>query len=100
MSIADEPRHFDLGPVTRTTPEPAPLRSKLSYHANGRPLSYGRFNAHQPLYKTSLHSPQGGATAYQLLHCSIIRKLPTWSPKLMPTWLYDQYFAVSIESLL
>ncbi|PRD35509.1 UNVERIFIED_CONTAM: hypothetical protein NCL1_11416 [Trichonephila clavipes] len=29
-----------------------------------------------------------------------IAKLPTWLPKMMPTWLYHQHFAVSIESPL
>ncbi|GFX18644.1 hypothetical protein TNCV_3311051 [Trichonephila clavipes] len=38
--------------------------------------------------------PPGGTTAYQLRHNSINCQGATWSPKMMPTWLYRQHSAV------
>ncbi|GFX01333.1 hypothetical protein TNCV_3730021 [Trichonephila clavipes] len=42
-------------------------------------------------YPLGCSFPPGGTTAYQL---QSITKLPTWSPKMMPTWLYRQHFAM------
>ncbi|GFW94783.1 hypothetical protein TNCV_4248231 [Trichonephila clavipes] len=43
---------------------------------------------------SSLNSPRGEATAYQLLHRSINRQVANWVTKVMPTWLYRQHFTM------
>ncbi|GFV85514.1 hypothetical protein TNCV_3773381 [Trichonephila clavipes] len=45
-------------------------------------------------------SPPDDTTEYQLLHLQSVAKLPTWSPKMIPTWLYHQHSLFSIESPL